>query len=74
MQKVIFSESSLRRIAAIQSTHFSREETEQYKIKLIKSISERLSTISPKEGYKEYYKGPWANTRRIIIMGFRCNC
>ncbi len=71
MRKVIFSESSLRRIAAIRSTHFNKEETELYKIKLLESIRERLSFIAPREGFKEYYRGPWANTRRVIVMEFK---
>lgn len=71
MRQVTFSESVLRRIAAIRSSNFSEEETDQYKIKLIESIRDRLSFIATLEGYREYYRGPWANTRRIIVLGYK---
>lgn len=70
MRNVIFSEASLKRIAAIRRHHITYEETEQYEIKLIESIRHRLSFIAPKE---EYYRGPWANTWRVIVMGFKVN-
>lgn len=69
MRNVTFSEQVLKRIASIQSLHFSRQETEQFQIKLIEMIYECLSVIAPLEGYREYDRGPWANTRRIVVMG-----
>ncbi|WP_165452651.1 hypothetical protein [Paenibacillus thalictri] len=61
----------MKRIANIQSIHFSGEETVQFQIQLIKAMQERLSAVTPFEGYKEYEKGPWANTRRIFVQGHR---
>jgi hypothetical protein len=70
MRKVIFSRSVLKRIAEIQSSHFSKEETMHFQIKLIQAISSCHSVISY-EGFREYYKGPWANTRRVIVLGYK---
>jgi hypothetical protein len=27
--------------------------------------------VDPEEGFREHYKGSWANTRRVIILGYR---
>lgn len=71
MRKITFSLTVLSRIAKIQSPHFSKEDTEKFQIKWIEAIKTRLLGILPYEGYLEHYKGPWANTRRIIIFGFK---
>lgn len=71
MYKVSFSRSALNRIANIHSTHFTKQETTEYQIRLIEAIRTRLSTISAQEGYLEYSKGPWANTRRILVFGYK---
>lgn len=71
MRKVTITESVLKRIANLRSIHFSLQETLDFQIQLIQFIHGRLSTVVPNEGYKEYEKGPWANTRRLIIQGYR---
>ncbi|WP_248929080.1 hypothetical protein [Paenibacillus hamazuiensis] len=38
---------------------------------LITAIQTRLTGIGLYEGYKEYKKGPWADTRRILVHGYR---
>lgn len=48
-----------------------RNKTEEFQVKLIGTIHARLSVIAPQEGYREYDRGSWANTRRIVVMGYK---
>ncbi|MFB9276355.1 hypothetical protein [Cohnella cellulosilytica] len=71
MRKIIFAQTGLNRIANIHSIHFTPQETERFQIELIETIRSQLSTIMPLAGYHEYKKGPWANTRRILVFGYK---
>jgi plasmid stabilization system protein ParE len=71
MSKVIFTQTALNRIASIKSDHFNVQETILFQIELLESIHDRLSTIMPMAGYREYKRGPWANTRRILVCGYK---
>lgn len=71
MRKVSFSQSVLNRIANIRSIHFSSQETARFQVELIGTIRDRLSTITPLAGYHEYKRGPWANTRRILVFDYK---
>ncbi|OXS59346.1 hypothetical protein B1A99_12070 [Cohnella sp. CIP 111063] len=71
MRKVKFTQNVLNRIAQIRSIHFTSQETTRFQIKLIETIHARLSTITPMAGFHEFKRGPWANTRRILVLGYK---
>lgn len=71
MYKISFTKTALNRITDIKSAHFTKQETAEFQIQLIEEIRSRLPSIYPQEGYFEYSKGPWANTRRIIVFGYK---
>ncbi len=71
MRKVTLTETVLKRIANIQSVHFTDQETIEFQVRLIKAIQDRLVAITPFEGYKEYKEGPWAKTRRILVQSYK---
>jgi hypothetical protein len=71
MNKVSFTQAALKRIANIQSIRFTEQETVEFQVQLLEGIRSRLSYISPLAGYREHLKGPWANTHRILVSGFK---
>ena len=71
MREIIFSQSVLKQISRIASERFFVAETVDFQIRLIQHIEDRLMKVDPEEGFREHYKGPWANTRRVIILGYR---
>lgn len=70
-RQIIFSQSALKQISRIQSDRFSVAETADFQIRLIREIEDRLKKVGPEEGFYEHYRGPWANTRRVIVLGYR---
>ncbi len=71
MRKIVFTSTARERIARLNSPHFTSEETMAFQIKLTQAIQNRLLHIRANEGYREYAKGPWAKTRRVIVKGCR---
>ena len=70
-REIVFSRSALKQISRIQSERYSVAETAEYQIQLIQEIEVRLMHVGPEEDFREHYRGPWANTRRVMILGYR---
>jgi hypothetical protein len=71
MRNISFAQQALERISNIRSVRYSVEETNHFQIELLGAIRTRLSVIAPMEGYHEYRRGPWANTRRVLVFGYK---
>jgi hypothetical protein len=63
----------LKQISRIQSDHFSLAEIADFQIqmRMILEIENHLMKVGPEEGFREHYHGSWANTRRVIVLGYR---
>ncbi|KYP81644.1 hypothetical protein AYW79_06975 [Ferroacidibacillus organovorans] len=70
-RRITFSQSALKQISRIQSERFSVAETADFQVRLIQEIENRLINVGSEEGLREHYHGSWANTRRVIVFGYR---
>lgn len=71
MREVVFTSTAQERIMRLHSPHFTAEETIVFQVNLTQAIRKRLLRIRANEGYREYARGPWAKTRRVIVQGYR---
>lgn len=71
MREVVFTSTAQERITRLHSPHFTAEETIVFQVNLTQAIRNRLLRIRANEGYREYARGPWAKTRRVIVQGYR---